>query len=65
MVNADELLRFLVRKRLQDDSVQDAEHRRVRADAKGQRQQHDRRELWRRQDRAQGVLQVEEHAVHV
>ena len=44
LADAHELFRIRIRQRLQEHAVDDAEHRRVRADAQGKRGEHRQRE---------------------
>src|SRR6185295_14120315 len=61
VIHANEPLRLVVRERLQDDRIQDAEYGGVGSRAQRQRDDDDRGETRRDRYRTNGVLEVEEH----
>jgi hypothetical protein len=65
VIDAHQAFRILVPERREDDAVQDAEHGGVGTDAERQGDDHRGREPRSRRDRAGGMLELEEQAVHM
>jgi hypothetical protein len=61
LVQPDQPLGLLERKRLEQDRMDDREHRRVGPDSERQCEDRAGREPWRSSERAQGVPQIVEH----
>ncbi len=64
MIDRNELARVAIRQRREEHRIDDAEDRRIGADAEGERQQNDQRECRGVAQPARRVAEVVEQGVH-